>query len=309
MVAVADPSRDRRRWAGAAFPGAKTFHGFQGLLEGSKPDAVLIAVPAEVQAGLAEKALSRGIATLVEKPGGRSRADAERIARACAGSSVPFAVGFNRRFMPNYRWLRAHLAAGCELTTLRGSYWLRLDPGTWDSVSGLPGKTSEQAVLLDVVPHQLDGLNWLIAEAIESVALIGSRRESEGCRLHYRVTYHSGGQIDCWASHAPGYREQVLLNWAGGRCGLYPTGHLGGPLAAPIWGQRALAVLTWLDRKWIRLGLKADVMAASFCAQWRTFARQVRGGPRDELVCGTDHLIAVHQWIDHLGDELGLRGT
>ncbi len=304
VVAAADASAERREWIESQIPGIRTFPSGDDLFDDVKLDAVLIAVPPAQQARWALAALDAGLHVMVEKPGGVSRSEAERLAERAARSKGKLRVGLNRRFMSNYRRLRKKLHHEARSGPFQGVYSLEVDRRAWAPVGGMEDLGSTAALLLDLVPHQLDALGWLIPDEIARVRGLTNEPIAGGRELRFEVEYQRGGRIECRARHGRAYDERLWIDSEEGAAALYPTGTVTGRLAAAPARDYALPILTWLDRKWIRLGRRADVMAASFLAQLEAFASEIRGGPADELACGAGHLVAVHTLLEAVGAEV-----
>ena len=69
-------------------------------------DALILATPYPITAGLAARSLRAGIPTLMEKPPGGTLEQAESVARAAKESGTPHQVAFNRRHIPLIRALK-----------------------------------------------------------------------------------------------------------------------------------------------------------------------------------------------------------
>lgn len=300
LVAAADPAPERRAWIAAQRPGLQLFDSTKGMLAAGELDAVLVAVPPQEQAGIAVSALARDISVLLEKPGCISVQEAHAIAGAADASSGRLHLGLNRRFMANYRALRSRLHLDQDPGSLTGEYVIRVDRGAWDPLAPDRGLGPTRAVLLDLAPHVLDALCWLQPAQLEGVRLTSAQTGPAGANLGFDVHFHGGGVVDCWIEHGSGYEERLLLNRHGGGALLYPSGHLTG------WSARSgvLPFVTWLDRKLIRLGLKPDVMFASFGEQWRAFAAELRGPHQATNLAGPAELIELHRWLDQLAAQL-----
>lgn len=307
IVGAAEPLPVRRDWIRAQLPGLPTFETSEEMLRSVRPKAVLVAVPPAQQVEVALQALGHGCDVLLEKPGGAAAEGLKRLA-VRREVSTHVKIGFNRRYMSNYRRLRQHLEAVREPATLVGEYQLRLDPQAWAPVSGPPAGSALSSVLLDVVPHQIDALMWLVPDEIQSLELLENGPQEGETGLRYRVSFGAGGSVDCTATHGTGYCERIGLTWNGGACALYPTGVLSSLAASSRWREPTLDLLTWLDRKWIRMGLKADVMANSFRDQWQAFLNPVHGGSPGELHCGPPVALRVHGWLSELAAGLEVGG-
>ena len=77
---------------------SQTFTGLEAALKEVQADAVLIVVPPEVHAPIAEEALARGLHCLIEKPLADSVSDAQRIVTAAQKAGKKVMVSQNYRF-------------------------------------------------------------------------------------------------------------------------------------------------------------------------------------------------------------------
>lgn len=107
------------------------------VLDNPEVDAVVIATANSLHPAHARVAAAAGKHIFVEKPFGLDAEDARRAVESCERAGVTLAVGFNRRFLPSMRDLRAMVEEG-ELGTLlhaegqfAGPSGLRIAPGFW----------------------------------------------------------------------------------------------------------------------------------------------------------------------------------
>src|SRR5262249_20977721 len=84
---------------------------YEDLLK-SDVQAVVLATPHSQHCGEVVAAAKAGKHVFVEKPLGLSRAEADRAVAACAAGKVTLAVGYNWRFQPALREIRAMLEDG-----------------------------------------------------------------------------------------------------------------------------------------------------------------------------------------------------
>jgi myo-inositol 2-dehydrogenase/D-chiro-inositol 1-dehydrogenase len=134
-------------------------------------DGMVIAAASDAHAALTRRGLERGVPVFCEKPLAPDLADAIELARDIEASSVPFQLGFQRRFDPAYIEARRLVDSG-ELGTL---YCVRLaghDPEppheSYIPVSG--------GLFRDFSGHDFDVLRWLTGSEVEEVYADGSVR-------------------------------------------------------------------------------------------------------------------------------------
>lgn len=111
---AAGSSRDEgRRQRFAQRYEAPTYADWQTMLEAEDLDLVSVATYAPVHAEITAACARQGVrAVYCEKPIATRLADAEGMVAACAQAGALLAINHNRRFNPNYRRLRDHIAAG-----------------------------------------------------------------------------------------------------------------------------------------------------------------------------------------------------
>ena len=95
---------------------APGFDDLEKMLGVVEPDAAFVLTPADTHAGIAEKLITRKVATFCEKPLASTVEQAQRIVQLAELHQVPVMVGFNRRFAPTY--LRAKAAIDTNPATI-----------------------------------------------------------------------------------------------------------------------------------------------------------------------------------------------
>ena len=139
------------------------------ILSDSGIDAVLIATPTTLHAELITAAAEAGKAIFCEKPIDFS----EERTRAClavvAERGVPLMIGFNRRFDPNFRAVRAQIDSGAigdvEMVQITSR-----DPGL-PPISYL---ATSGGLFRDMTIHDFDMARFLLGEEPVSVFAVGS---------------------------------------------------------------------------------------------------------------------------------------
>lgn len=274
LEGAADPSPERRAILEKHLPGQRVFGSAEALLDTASLEAVLIAAPPSEQVGLARQALDRGLSVLIEKPGGLGARQLESLANLRSNSRVVW-VGFNRRFHRSYGRFKEGLEKllGQDLQL---KLHMRVSRSDWDSISAA-GDRRGWSVYEDVASHQLDAVQWLTGEELAKVKTRNHTLRPGLEALTYMIELAGGMRIKCFAEHAPGYHEQLVVTASDRAHIAYPTGYLELPLGLSV-SQGAASFMSWLDRKWIRLGLQADPLGESFRQQLEMFARSVAGG-------------------------------
>ena len=123
---VAGSSRDLgRRERFTERTGIGTYADWREMLEQEKPDVVSVATYTPVHKEMTVASARQGVrAIFCEKPIANTAADGHDMVDACDESGSLLAINHNRRFNPNYRRLRDHIAAGGlgELTSVTAQW-------------------------------------------------------------------------------------------------------------------------------------------------------------------------------------------
>ncbi|MEQ8487005.1 MAG: Gfo/Idh/MocA family oxidoreductase [Pseudomonadales bacterium] len=182
LTAVADPSTQRAAALAAQFDIPYTHADAAALLRRDDIDAVYVAVPNALHAGLATAALAAGKHVLLEKPFATSAAEAEAVAAAAERHGRLLMLGMNQRFDANVQRARQLVRSG-ELGPV---YFAR---GYWRRRSGIPRIGSwftrradaGGGALLDIGVHILDVLLFVLDE-FKPVSVSGVAFSRQGNR-------------------------------------------------------------------------------------------------------------------------------
>jgi len=138
---------------------------WQAILDDSQIDAVLIATRHDLHAPIAAAALRAGKAVFLEKPMALGRDELDDLLDAWRASGRVLQVGFNRRFAPSYRRLKAAFAGRREPLVM--SY--RVNAGTVAAGSWVTDPVQGGGRLVGEVCHMLDLLVDLAGCRIGSI--------------------------------------------------------------------------------------------------------------------------------------------
>ena len=130
--------------------GSESFTDWHDLL--GKVDAVSIATPTETHCEIACAFLESGVHTLVEKPIALTLDEADRMISAGASSGAKLMVGQLERYNPAMVALRPHVTTPLYFEIHR--------------VSPFPNRSLDVDVVLDVMIHDLDAVQWLVGEDV-----------------------------------------------------------------------------------------------------------------------------------------------
>ncbi len=120
-------------------------------------DAVSIVTPTETHCEIACGLLEAGINVLIEKPIARTVAEADMIIDAAGRSEGIAMVGHLERYNPAMVALRPHVTNPLYFEIHR--------------VSPFPNRSLDVDVVLDVMIHDLDAVQWLVGENVEPEAI------------------------------------------------------------------------------------------------------------------------------------------
>ncbi len=266
--------------AAAREDGVAVFDTLDALLADPSVEAVYVATPNHRHRQAVEAALAAGRAVLCEKPMAADLADVEAIAAAVARSGTPYGTAFEQRHHPAHAAIRAHLAAGRlgTVTAIRIVYacWLGAD---WQAAGGAANWRTDHAAagggaMMDLAPHGLDLVEFLLGERVAGVAAALQRRVhayavDDGAMIVGRT---EGGVL---VSLHVAYNHPETLP----RRRLELTGTAGLVVAEDTMGQEAGGRVTLLD---VGTGAASrlavpDAEMSPFTLQMRAFAELVRG--------------------------------
>lgn len=161
LVTVCDIDPDRARSTAEQYGAADWTTSVEQVLADDRVRALSLCTRNDTHAEIAAAALDAGKAVLVEKPLGRTAAEAQRVVDAQERSGQVAQVGFVRRFSPNAVVLKEFLAAG----ELGDPYYATArnlrragNPGGWFTDRSVSGG----GPLMDVGVHFVDIAWWLL---------------------------------------------------------------------------------------------------------------------------------------------------
>src|SRR5262245_2785593 len=195
LVAVVDPSLDRRKAAEADFPGTRTYDSIGELANDDDVEIALVATPPAHHVTLALALLRAGKHVACEKPLCFTLAEADQLIATATANARVLTVHQNRRWDPDFVALRRAVESGrlghvFNVETFVGGY---AHPcRTWHSDSAISG-----GVMYDWGSHHID---WMLELLGESPRLV----QSHG---HKRV-WHDVTNLD---------QVRVRLTWSDGR--------------------------------------------------------------------------------------------
>ena len=133
----------------------ESFTDWRSLID--KADVVSIATPTETHTEIACAFLENGVHVLVEKPIAISLNDADQMIASARRSGAKLMVGQLERFNPAMVALRPHVTQPLYFEIHR--------------VSPFPNRSLDVDVVLDVMIHDLDAVQWLVGEDVKVAAI------------------------------------------------------------------------------------------------------------------------------------------
>lgn len=164
---IADPFVDGAHKLAAEFGGKVTDDPLE-LLNSGEVDVVVIASPTPTHVDLISAAIDAGVHALCEKPIDLDIARADALRDKVAAAKTHVALGFNRRFDPQFAEIHQRTAAG-EIGSLEQLTIISRDPGeppaAYVAVSG--------GIFRDMTIHDFDMARFFVPNIVE-VSAVGS---------------------------------------------------------------------------------------------------------------------------------------
>lgn len=118
LTAVTARSDESISWAEKNIPGVKVYPDYNSLLNNcTEFDSVIITTPHKTHCEIAIASFDKQVAVLCDKPSGISVKEAEKMNKIAKLQNIPFAIMFNYRVQPVYKWIKECITKG-ELGTV-----------------------------------------------------------------------------------------------------------------------------------------------------------------------------------------------
>ncbi|MEP6789403.1 MAG: Gfo/Idh/MocA family oxidoreductase, partial [Acidobacteriota bacterium] len=160
----------------ASHHGSAQFTDWRDLL--GNVDAISIATPTETHCEIACAFLESGVHTLVEKPIALTLDEADRMIAAAGSSGAKLMVGQLERYNPAMVALRPHVTTPLYFEIHR--------------VSPFPNRSLDVDVVLDVMIHDLDAIQWLVGEEVKvseiravGIPVISDKIDAANARIEF----------------------------------------------------------------------------------------------------------------------------
>jgi predicted dehydrogenase len=278
---VCDPGAAAQQAAHRMLDPSGGVHGdIAGLLDDPLVDAIYVATPNHLHRSAVEQAAAARKPVLCEKPMAATLEDAEAMAAAVSRAGIAYGTAFDQRHHPAHAAMRDAIAAGLigTPTIVRIIYACWLDRG-WsptgegDNWRADPARAGGGA-LMDLAPHGLDLLQFLLDEPVQEIAALTQRRiqayavddgavligrTARGVLLQLHIAYNCPDAL-------PRRRLEVL-------------GSAGQLLAENTMGQDAGGRVLHIDAGGDCRPLPiADAQASPFARQMAAFGQALAGG-------------------------------
>jgi predicted dehydrogenase len=184
FVGVCDSNEENARTIGEK-NGCAYFTDWRELLD--KVDAVSIVTPTETHCEIACAFLEKGVNVLVEKPFAKTLDEADLMIAAAAKSGAKLMVGHLERFNPAMVALRPHVDNPLYFEIHR--------------VSPFPNRSLDVDVVLDVMIHDLDAIQWLVDSKVSEIRAVGIPVISDKVdAANARIEFENGAVANITAS-------------------------------------------------------------------------------------------------------------
>ena len=180
LAAVCDPDPEAR--TAAERHGAAAHASVEALAADASVEAVYVATPNHLHRPMVEVLAAAGKAILCEKPLAHTLGDAEALVAAAQRAGVLYGTAFDQRHHPAHVALRDALRAGRigTVTAVRIVYacWLGADWAAGASRDNwrVDAAKAGGGALMDLAPHGLDLVDFLLGEPLERVVALTQAR-------------------------------------------------------------------------------------------------------------------------------------
>jgi len=278
LVAIAEADPVNRAAAGRLAPTCTLFEDFQDLLRSGAIDAVVICLPPHLHAASAIAAFQARLHVYVEKPLAPSMHEGAAVVSAWQAAGTIGMMGFNFRFHPQVRAVRAHLerhAIG-RMLAVRGSFTIlpHAIPG-WKQHRSLGG-----GVLLDLASHHIDLVRYLLGEPVVQAFATTRSLATEGDNATVQLTMASGVSVQLLVSLGSVEENRIELFGSEGKLVIDRSELIAPQLVhATLQGARATRVRRAIGMLNPRRLLRSPGFEPSFALALKSFVDAASGGP------------------------------
>jgi len=172
------------------FKKIEVYHDLDQMLDKVKLDAISLTLPTYLHADCSEKALSRGVNVLCEKPMALNAADCDRMIAAAQRSGKTLQIGHCVRFWPEYAKAKEIVDSGEYGKVVAGMFQRLGAPPGWSADNWFIDEKRSGGVALDLHIHDTDYVQYLFGMP-KSVCSHGAKGPA-GQLIHMLTEYQYG---------------------------------------------------------------------------------------------------------------------
>jgi len=222
LVAICDIIENRAVEMAEKYSIPKVYTLYQEMLALEALDAVFVLVEPGNLYHVVWHCLDANIDTFMEKPPGITLFQAESLQRKAEGVKRILQVGFNRRYIPLVRHVKAFIEQRTQITQVEGCFF-KFGQGAFD-------RGSLSAFDSDVV-HVVDLIRWIAGGIPEIAVMVIAQNEdfvvnawNGVCRFDNGITgiikanYRTGGRVHKFEIHGPGLSAFIDIGFGIASC-------------------------------------------------------------------------------------------
>ncbi len=173
LAAICNRDQAKARALAERFGIPRVYGDVAEMIEREKPGLLDIVTPPVTHREYVGLAAQRGIATICQKPFGRTHAEARDLVAIAAGAKIPLAVHENFRFMPHFREMKRLLDAG-QIGAVH-SIAFRLRPGDGQGPRAYLERQGyfqqmPRLLVFETAIHLIDTFRFLVGEVVAVTA-------------------------------------------------------------------------------------------------------------------------------------------
>jgi myo-inositol 2-dehydrogenase/D-chiro-inositol 1-dehydrogenase len=282
LVALAEPDESRLEHAGKQAPHAQRFTDYSQLLSMPEIHAVLVCVPNALHSDVAIAAMGKGKHLYLEKPMATGVEEARRVLDVWQQTGVVGMMGFNYRFNQLYQTTQRVVQSGRigEIVGARSIF----STAAQESPKWKKSRESGGGVLLDLAPHDIDLVRFILGQEIVEVSAStrSLRGDADIATMQVRTEngsfvqlFFSWGAVEESGLEIYGTAGRVSLNRYESLCPIVTGTKAGGQLRQVWRGLTSIAGLPYFVER-----LRAPMNEPSFARALKHFVDAVRGEHR-----------------------------